>query len=1173
MKKSLSLALFFIRLIDIFADNSNLNKEIELSENIFYLKLILFIFMIMLLFLVFVCLKIYKKNKRYRLLSDSCFEWESLYSINKELLLTTPAVEKITGYSVKEVMSIKYFLSEITDRKYKDEINEILSMKNEKSGIDFKFQLMRKDEKLVWASLSWAYAYNSKGELKGLTLNIRDITDKVKSDSDMKKNEQLLRNSMESIGAHYWIYDCTADTVKFQSSKLWSEYGLGKDVETVGDFIAAIKPEDREMVGTLFKELVIGKTDEFKAEFRLRKINGGYAWIQDFARPIEWNEDGSVITVAGILVDIDEQIKVKEFMESIFEAIPVPMFISSMRDKKVVRANQATIDYIGCSREELYKIDGKELYFDFKNDRYKLLNSFEKNVPVELKVKKLGSGEIRWCLFNGCIIEFEGQDCLLVGFTDITELKAAKKSAEKATEAKSNFLANMSHEIRTPMNAIIGLSDLLAQTDLSSKQNDYLDKISSSAKNLLGILNDILDLSKIEAGKLSLETIDFSLESILKNISNIEAMKAHVKGLEFIILKNKDIPGNLIGDPLRLQQVLVNLVNNAIKFTESGDVIIEIKLISKQEKSVKLSFEVRDNGIGMSSEQINKLFKSFSQVDESTTRKYGGTGLGLSISRTLLNMMGGDIEVVSNLGKGSKFSFDLEFQLASESEKTKNITYDLLQDIKVLVLDDNENVIKSIENILEKITKDITSTTSSEEVLNELQENEYDLLIMDFTLPDLNGINVWKNIKAKFQADKLPKLILMTPFGKENIEYLALDAGIDNLVYKPLTENKLMDIILENFSMISSFNSSNKLNLAKEYPDGFDEIRGAKILLVEDNEINQKVAKEILVYEEFWVDIAENGKEAIEKTALIKYDLILMDLQMPIVDGYTATSEIRKKYNEDDLPIIALSADAMSGTKEKTTTKGMNDYLTKPIDKKQLFEVLFKWIKPLERDKNQFKDEKDDFSSDLSRMRVVLSNIDINDALKRVLGNISLYSRILSKFNSQYSFFLQELYNLIEMGDKKSILRAVHTLKGNAGNIGAKNLSFLALKLEEKMKTLDKIIIADLIVEINDLSQELDSVINKISQLEIESTTFNEKTVNESREISKEQFLDKLSDLKNLIIDNSSEAYLLHTYLYKYLAEDDESREQFMDLGKFIEEFEFEKALDVFNEFIYSIKD
>jgi signal transduction histidine kinase/CheY-like chemotaxis protein/HPt (histidine-containing phosphotransfer) domain-containing protein len=655
---------------------------------------------------------------------------------------------------------------------------------------------------------------------------------------------------------------------------------------------------------------------------------------------------------------------------------------------------------------------------------------------------------------------------------EVQERVLAEQKAEEATRAKSEFLANMSHEIRTPMNAIIGMAHLALKTDLNAKQYDYLKKVDISAKSLLGIINDILDFSKIEAGKMDMESVDFQLEDALDNISTLVGIKTQEKRLELLFKTDPSVPTALIGDPLRLGQVLINLSNNAVKFTDAGEIIVSTELVKKDGAQATLKFSVQDTGVGMTAEQAAKLFQPFAQADSSTTRKYGGTGLGLTISKRLAEMMGGEIWVESEPGQGSTFSFTANFGLGKEKAKKRFKPSQDLRGMKVLVVDDNATSRVILQEMLESFSFEVSLAASGEEGITELEDaNEdkpFELVIMDWKMPGMDGIEASKRIKDHEGLNKIPAIILVTAYGREEIIQQAEGVGLDGFLLKPVNPSMLFDNILQAFGEAVP-ETSRVVQRHEQEAEVLEHVRGANVLLVEDNEINQQVAKEILEGAGLVVTIANNGLEAVNAVKAGNYDAVLMDVQMPVMDGYTATKAIRKwefgmgNEGNDPIPIIAMTAHAMAGDEDKSLQAGMNGHVAKPIDPDQLFSTLQKWIKPSEKRVQVQQPEIPAKGPEAVQtipeeegLPESLPEFDLADGLKRLQGNKKLYRRLLLSFATDYCGAANDIRIALEAKDFERTHSLVHNIKGLAGNLSATDLQASAVNLEKLVKGVQK---------------------------------------------------------------------------------------------------------------------
>ncbi len=742
------------------------------------------------------------------------------------------------------------------------------------------------------------------------------------------------------------------------------------------------------------------------------------------------------------------------------------------------------------------------------------------------------------------------------------ELENALKKAEAATEAKSNFLANMSHEIRTPMNAIIGLSRLSLRSKLNEEHKDNLHKILASSEDLLGLINDILDVSKIEAGKLSIESTSFNLSDTIQKALITSSLSAHEKEIELINYIAPSIPNQLIGDPLRLQQILTNLLSNAVKFTLNGNISVVATRIEDAD-GAKLQISVVDSGIGINSAQQQKVFKSFTQADNTITRKYGGTGLGLSICKQLINLMGGDIWVESEVNVGSTFNFTLPLQedIKYQTPLLKVSKEDIAK-LRVLIVDDTPLSRLMIKESLSTSGAYCAEAENGQQAITMVQQaaismNPYDLVIMDWRMPKMSGIEASKIITE--QNGVTPKILMVSAFDKDEAKAEAKKLNIDIPLFieKPLGQSKLIDFL------ISTIYDKSTDKTRSQPPQTIPNLSGKHILLVEDNAINQQVAKGYLADTLVSVDVADNGKEALAMLASDnQYELVLMDIQMPVMDGLAAAKQARNEL-DISIPIIAMTAHAMAEDSQKSKDAGMNEHLTKPVDPNELYAVLNKYINTSSESalsipqlKVTPKVELKITNSALLNACQAIKGLNVALALKQINGKYKLLEELIKKFALDDSL-LEQLGNALKEEDYQIVNYVAHTLKSMASYIGATELSLLAAELEilcSKMINKDKI--NALSYQVNETYRQLASSIGVILKEQIKSSKIE---FNLNKALTLIEQLISLSESGSIdAIDVSEQLYLLcQNSLYQDVAD---------KIYLLVSDLDFEEAVIKLNE-------
>ena len=864
---------------------------------------------------------------------------------------------------------------------------------------------------------------------------------------------------------------------------------LGK----AGEAIGAMAPEQGQALQQEQLALIDGRgtfTREEDFRFADGQVHTTLYSASAIARP-----DGTATGMVGVVVDLTDQKKAQEALRHASSRLQVAQDAGGIG---LFDLDFATGDHYWTPQlERLYGVEPGTYQGDFMewnallhpDDRERAALAFraalmDPNVQAhrdEFRIV-MPDNSLRVAQTIGRIErDAKGRAMRITGVhVDVTELARARDVADAASQAKSDFLANMSHEIRTPMNAIIGMSHLALRTGLTPRQRDYVEKIQQSGQHLLGILNDILDFSKVEAGKLDIEATPFDLDSMMTTVSGVVVDKATAKNLELVFDVDAEVPQQLIGDPLRLGQILINYVNNAIKFTEQGEIGIVVRVDSLHGANadagtgpeVVLRFEVRDTGIGLSDEQMGRLFRSFEQADASTTRRFGGTGLGLAISKQLAHLMGGEVGVHSVLGQGSTFWFTARLGL-SERRAAPILPPVDLRGRRALVVDDNEHAATVLSEMLEHMSMQVQTVRTGHAAIAATEEaasagRPFDFAMLDWRMPGMDGLQTAAGIRGLGLA-RPPQLMIVTAYGREEIIRGAQDAGIEFLVHKPVSASVLLD------TMMRASQSTQAHAPQQDMPeqrrsgalDALRGLRGARVLLVEDNDLNQQVAGEMLQDVGFVVDIADNGQIALDKvqSALAArsavepaYDMVLMDMQMPVMDGVTATRALRTNPALADMPILAMTANAMQADRERCLEAGMQDFVTKPIEPEALWQALARWLRPRQGlgahalQPATATPAPAEASGTGTPALGAVEGLDMAAGLRRAMGRPALYRNLLEKFVQGQHTTAATLTRLLDEGDQVSAERLAHTLRGVAGNIGAAAVQHQAEALEKAIR-------------------------------------------------------------------------------------------------------------------------
>ncbi|MDB5972952.1 MAG: two component signal transduction system hybrid histidine kinase/response regulator with [Hydrocarboniphaga sp.] len=897
-----------------------------------------------------------------------------------------------------------------------------------------------------------------------------DITDETEARNRLAATEKRLRDITDSVpGALYQLRYTTAGEVQITYLSEGIRALIGVTIEEGHEDLNArfrtVLPEDLPAVGAGIRQAA-ATMEVMSVDFRIRHARSGQIrWVRSVGRP-QREPDGST-TINGFWQDLTDRKELEEQLRQAHdEARTAEQRLRAIFDHTriglvMIDQDLQFSDANPSLRELLMIEDEQEFARDFpafsppsqpdgrpsmEKAREMIQMAFEQGYNRFDWLHQTRDGELRPCEIALTRVQLSGAPVIFATMTDLRErkrveaaLEAASLEAQAASKAKSDFLANMSHEIRTPMNAIVGLTHLGLGSSDPSRLLDYLGKIDTAAKSLLQIINDILDFSKIEAGKLVLESTRFDLYSVLDSLSGMVNLPAGEKSLELLFAVEPGVSSQLVGDPLRLGQILLNLVSNAIKFTERGQIVVRVSSVKQGRDFARLRFEVADTGIGLSREQIERLFAPFSQADSSTTRRYGGTGLGLAICRRLVDMMDGEIGVDSVPGAGSSFHFTARFGLAPASAARLK-TPRSLRGMRVLVVDDNATAVSILSAYLESFGFDVASVSGGAEAIERVRDDAgkpFRLVLMDWQMPGMNGIEAALRIRGLTRPEPLV-VIMITAFGREEVERQAQIAGLDGFLIKPVNPSVLLDTIVQAFGHETALEPGQ----ATAAIDSRAALAGRRVLLVEDNEINQEVASELLRRAGVIVELAINGEQAVQRATATRYDAVLMDVQMPVMDGIEATRLIRAlPAPQAQVPIIAMTANAMAEDRQRCLDAGMDDHLGKPVDVHRLYEVLARWTagRGPATEPVAIPAEPD---------------FDFDAAIRLMADSRALWERLARRYLAAPGA-PAAIAAQLAAGDRAAAHRTAHTLRGSAATLGLLALQRAAGALEHRLSTAD----------------------------------------------------------------------------------------------------------------------